>query len=73
MYNKKSTIIEKEGEKFKARLVSKGYSQQKGVDYDDIFSLVVRHTSIREILALVASMDMHLEKMDVKQLSFMAI
>ena len=66
MYKKKSAVSEKERGKFNARLVAKGYSQQKGVDYDEIFSPVVRHTSIRVVLALVASWDMHLEQMDVK-------
>ena len=46
--------------------MAKGYSQQKGIDYDEILSPVVRHTSIMAILALVASWDMHLEQMDVK-------
>jgi hypothetical protein len=38
----------------------------KGVDYKDIFFPVVRHTSIRAVLALVARYDMALEQMDVK-------
>lgn len=62
-----STLVKsaKEGEKFKARLVAKEYAQQKGVDYDEILSPVVRHISIRMVLALAASHEMHLEQMDV--------
>ncbi|XP_050888907.1 uncharacterized protein LOC127094081 [Lathyrus oleraceus] len=63
---KKPGVTEKEEEKFKTHLVAKEYSRWKGIDYDEIFSLVVRHTSIIEVLSLVASKNMHLEHMDVK-------
>ena len=66
VFKKKEAISEKGGEKFKARLAAKGYSQQKGVDYEEIFFPVVRYTSIRAVLALVAHYDMALEQMDVK-------
>jgi hypothetical protein len=66
VFKKKEAVSEKWGEKFKACLIAKGYSQQKGVDYEEIFSPVVRHTSIRVILALVAHYDIALEQMDVK-------
>jgi hypothetical protein len=36
----------------KARLVVKGFSQKKGIDFDDIFSFVVKMNSIRTILSL---------------------
>jgi hypothetical protein len=55
------------GEKrYKARLVVKGFSQKKGIYFDEIFSLVVKMTSIRTILSLVEVEDLHLEQLDVK-------
>lgn len=60
VYKKKPTVTEKEREKFKARLVLKGYSQRKGIDYDEIFSLFVRYTYIKAVLALLANKNMHL-------------
>ena len=52
--------------RLKARLVVKGYSQRKGIDYAEIFSPVVKLTSIRILLSIVASENLHLEQMDVK-------
>ena len=46
---------------YKARLVVKGFAQKKGIDSDEIFSLVVKMTSIKSILSLVAVEDLHLE------------
>ena len=52
--------------RYKARLVVKGFAQKKGIDFDEIFSLVVKMTSIRTILSLVVAEDLHLEQLDVK-------
>ena len=51
---------------YKVRLVVKGFQQKEGIDYNEIFSLVVKLTTIRMVLTLVARDDMYLEQMDVK-------
>ena len=52
--------------RYKARLVAKGYSQVQSVDFNEVFSPVVKHTSIRVLLSLVATKDLELEQLDVK-------
>ena len=59
--------------KHKARLVVKGFLQKKGIDFDEIFSPMVKMASIRVILGLVASLNLELEQMDVKTAFFMVI
>ena len=43
--------------RYKDRLVVKGFAQKKGIDFDEIFSPVVKMTLIRTILSLVAVED----------------
>jgi hypothetical protein len=54
------------GIKFKARLVAKGFSQRPGIDYNETYSPVVKHDSIRTILSLSAVLDLELLQLDVK-------
>nr|GFB35692.1 hypothetical protein [Tanacetum cinerariifolium] len=50
----------------RARLVAVGYSQQEGIDYDEMFAPVARTEAIRLFLAYAAHKDFTVFQMDVK-------
>ncbi|KAL8146751.1 hypothetical protein AgCh_004478 [Apium graveolens] len=50
----------------KARLVTKGYSQEEGIDYDKTFAPVARLEAIRIFLAFAAHSNFKVYQMDVK-------
>ena len=58
--------MEQGGVRYKARLIAKSYLQREGIDFSEVFSLVIRHTSIRMLLSIAVAQDLKLEKMDVK-------
>lgn len=51
--------------RYKARLVVKGYVQKEGA-VNEVFSLVVKDSSIRILLTLVAQLNLELFQLDVK-------
>uniref|UniRef100_A0A2N9GIC0 Integrase catalytic domain-containing protein n=1 Tax=Fagus sylvatica TaxID=28930 RepID=A0A2N9GIC0_FAGSY len=55
-----------EAPRFKARLVAKGYTQKEDIDFNEVFSLIVKHSSIRVMLSMAALFDLELEQLDVK-------
>ena len=60
-------------EKYKARFVSRWFSQKEGVDYDETFSPVARYTSIGSIIAIASAMVWKFHQMDVKTSSLNGI
>ena len=66
VFKRKPGIPGVEPARYKARVVAKGFSQIEGVDYHEIFSTVVKHSSIHLLLARTAMFDLELEQLDVK-------
>ncbi|GJR65414.1 putative ribonuclease H-like domain-containing protein [Tanacetum coccineum] len=52
--------------KNKARLVAQGYTQEEGINYDEVFAPVVRIEAIRLFLAYASFKDFMVYQMDVK-------
>ena len=52
--------------RYKARPVVKGFGQKKGIDFEEIFSPVVKMSSIRVVRGMEACMDLEIEQLDVK-------
>ena len=53
-------------EKYKARIVVRGFSQIAGLDFDETFAPIVRIESIRIIFALAAANDLYILHVDCK-------
>ena len=53
-------------QRFKSRLVAQGYSQSKGIDYQEVFSPVARYNSIRVLFGIANTCDWDIHQMDVK-------
>ncbi|GJT87294.1 putative ribonuclease H-like domain-containing protein [Tanacetum coccineum] len=54
----------------KARLVAQGYTQEEGIDYDEVFSPVARIEAIRLFLVYASFKDFMVYQMDVKSAFF---
>lgn len=60
------TTVHGKIERFKARLVARGFSQVHGQDYDQTFAPTVRMDTLRMFLAIVAKEDLECRQYDIK-------
>ena len=60
-YNDDNTV-----QRFRARLVAKGFTQVPGSDFYETYSPVFSYTSLRTIFAIAADRDLRLDQWDLK-------
>ena len=63
---KKKMKVDGSIDKYKARLVIKGYKQKEGLYYFDTYSPVTRISSIRMLIVITAIHNLKIHQMDVK-------
>ena len=63
---KKKMKVDGTIDKFKARLVVKGFIQKEGIDYFDTYAPVARISTIRVLIALASIYKLQIHQMDVK-------
>lgn len=61
VFTKKERIPKVELIRFKARFVPKSFSPKEGIDNHEVFSSVMKHKTIRVLLAMIRALDLELE------------
>ena len=63
---KRKRKVDESIDKYKARLVVRGYKKTEGLDYFDTYSPMTRMNSIRMVFAIAAMRNLEVHQMDVK-------
>lgn len=53
-------------ERYKARLVVRGFSQRHGIDFAETFAPVAKYTSLRLLFGMAVQFDLHILQLDIK-------
>jgi hypothetical protein len=59
-------VSDSSGPKYRARIVAKGFRQEYGVDFNEVFSPVVKKTTLHFLLSVIALEDLELLQIDLK-------
>jgi hypothetical protein len=59
---RKKIGIDGEKDRYKARYCAKGFTQLKGIDYQETFSPVVKHITLRTMLSIATVLDLDIEE-----------
>jgi hypothetical protein len=59
-------VCDSSSPKYKPPIAAKGFRQEYDMDFDEVFSLVVKMTTLRFLVSVVALEDLELLKLDVK-------
>ena len=51
-------------QRYKARLVPQGYSQESGMNYHEVFAPVAKYNSIHIVLTITNELDLEIDQMD---------
>lgn len=51
--------------RYKARLVIKDFAQRQGIDYQETFAPIARHTTLRTLFTMAAELDLDIDHLDV--------
>ena len=60
------TRSDRSTERYKTRLIAKGFTQEYGIDYEETFTLVALISSVRALLVVATISKWDLFQMDVK-------
>ena len=66
VYAKKQRFLKDDTARYKVRWGAKGYTHREDIDYNEVFSPVVKHSLIQILLALVTQYELELDQLDVK-------
>lgn len=59
-------------ERFKAQLGAKGITQVLGLQYDEIFNVVVKPTAIKLMVSIVISSNWPIKLVDIKKIKMLS-